>query len=116
MMFAYKHLKRAFGKELLIIEIDKLTYKNRFLGFGKYFEIKLNKVKKFKYVGYDQQTKHPLEIKGDVLSFGTQQNEIIYLNQTGTMMLETEYEILKFGVDVDEEDFLRIKQAIDKNR
>lgn len=111
-MFVYKHLKRVFGKEVLTINSDKLIYQNSFLGLGKYFETESNKIKGLKHIGYYQQTKHPLEIKGDALGFGTQQSEMNYLNQTGTMMLATEYEILKFGVDVDEEDFLKVKQLI----
>jgi len=113
LIFVYKHLRAAYRQEILVIENNKLTYNNSFLGLGKYFQVDLNKIKSFKYIGYGQQTKHPLEIKGDVLGFGTQQGEIDYLNQTGTMMLATEYQVLKFGADVDEEDYIKIKRLVD---
>jgi hypothetical protein len=113
LIFLYKHLRAAFRKEILTIESNKLSYNNSFLGFGKYFKSDINKLKKFKYIGYSQQTKHPLEIKGDALGFGTQQGEMDYLNQIGTMVLITEFEVLKFGVDVDEEDYFKIKRLID---
>lgn len=112
-IFIYKHLRGAYRKEILTIENKKVTYTNSFLGLGKYFETKLNDIRAFKYVGYAQQSKHPLDIKGDVLGFGTQEGEINYLNQTGTMILANEFEVLKFGVDVDEEDYLRIKYLLD---
>jgi len=112
-IFVYKHLRGAFRKEILTIDNNKLTYNNSFLGLGKYFETNLNKLKAIKYVGYSQQTKHPLDIKGDVLGFGTQQGEVNYLNQIGTMVLATEFEVLKFGVDVDEEDYIKIKRLLD---
>jgi len=111
-VFIYKHLRRAFRKEILIIDKDKLTYENSFLGIGKYFEAKRNAIRTFKYLGYEHQSKHPLEITGDVLGFGTAQGEINYLNQTGTMLLATEYEGLKFGLDVADEDYSRIKEVI----
>lgn len=113
LIFIYKHLRATFSKEILIIENNKFIYNNTFLGLGKYFQTHCNKIKTFKYVGYAQQTKHPLEIKGDVLGFGTQQGEIEYLNQVGTMILATEFEVLKFGIDVDEEDYLKIKYLLD---
>lgn len=112
-IFIYKHLRGAYRKELLTIENKKVTYNNSFLGLGKYFETKLNDIKAFKYVGYAQQTKHPLDIKGDALGFGTQQGEMNYLNQIGTMVLATEFDVLKFGVDVDEEDYFKIKHLLD---
>ena len=113
LIFVYKHLRGAYRKEILTIENKKVTYNNSFLGLGKYFETKLKDIKAFKYVGYAQQTKHPLDIKGDVLGFGTQEGEINYLNQIGTMILATEFDVLKFGVDVDEEDYLKIKYLLD---
>jgi len=113
LFFIYKHLRGAYRKEILTIENKKVTYNNSFLGLGKYFETKIKDIKAFKYVGYDQQTKHPLDIKGDVLGFGTQEGEINYLNQIGTMILATEFEVLKFGVDVDEEDYFKIKYLLD---
>jgi hypothetical protein len=112
-IFIYKHLRGAFRKELLTIENKKISYNNSFLGLGKYYETKLNDIKAFKYVGYSQQTKHPLDIKGDALGFGTQEGEINYLNQIGTMILVTEFDVLKFGVDVDEEDYFKIKHLLD---
>jgi hypothetical protein len=112
LIFIYKHLRATFSKEILIIENNKFSYNNSFLGLGKYFDSNCNKIKTFKYVGYAQQTKHPLEIKGDVLGFGTQQGEVEYLNQVGTMILATEFEVLKFGIDVDEEDYLKIKYLL----
>ena len=112
-IFIYKHLRAAYRKEIITIENNKLTYNNSFLGLGKYFETKLNDIKVFKHIGYNQQTKHPLDIKGDVLGFGTQEGEINYLNQTGTMIIATEYQALKFGIDVDEEDYFKIKHLVD---
>lgn len=112
-IFIYKHLRTVYRKEIITIENNKLTYNNSFLGLGKYFETKVNEIKAFKHVGYSQQTKHPLDIKGDVLGFGTQEGEINYLNQTGTMIIATEYHVLKFGVDVDEEDYFKIKRLVD---
>jgi len=112
-IFIYKHLRGVFRKEVLIIENKKLIFSNSFLGLGKYFETNLNDLKGIKYVGYEEQTKHPLDIKGDVFGFGTQQGEINYLNQEGTIMLATEFYLLRFGIDVDEEDYLKIKYAIE---
>lgn len=112
-IFIYKHLRAAYRQEIITIENNKLTYNNSFLGLGKYFEAKLKDIKAFKHVGYDQQTKHPLDITGDVLGFGTQEGEINYLNQTGTMIIATEHQALKFGVDVDEEDYFKIKHLVD---
>lgn len=112
-IFIYKHLRGAYRKEILIIENHKVTYNNSFLGLGKYFETKTKDIKVFKHIGYAQQTKHPLDIKGDVLGFGTQEGALNYLNQIGTMILVTEFEVLKFGVDVDEEDYLKIKYLLD---
>ena len=111
-IFVFKHFKKAFGKETITINKNKFAYQNNLFGIGKYFETETYKIKSFKYIGYDQQTKHPLEIKGDALGFATAQGEINYLNQTGTLLLSTEYDVLKFGQDVDEEDFLQIKQLI----
>ena len=113
LIFVYKHLRGAYRKEILTIENKKVTYNNSFLGLGKYFEAKLNEIKAFKYIGYAQQTKHPLDIKSDGLGFGTQQGEVNYLNQIGTMVLATEFDVLKFGVDVDEEDYFKIKHLLD---
>src|ERR1017187_3737400 len=60
----YKYLKRILGSEKLTISKDKITYQNSFLGLGKYFEAKHKDIKKFKHIGFDKQTKHPLEITG----------------------------------------------------
>lgn len=113
LIFVYKHLRAAFRQEIIVIENKKLIYNNSFLGLGQYFEVDLNKIKSFKYIGYGQQTKHPLDIKVDGLGFGTQQGEIDYLNEKGTMILVTEYKVLKFGSDVGEEDYFKIKHLVD---
>ena len=111
-IFVYKYLKRNFGVEKLTISKGKLIYQSSFLGMGKYFETNRKDIKKFTHIGFDKQTKHPLEIAGDALNFGTSQGEIDFLNQTGTLLLVTEYHVLKFGLDVDEDDYVRLKQLI----
>ncbi|MEO8149323.1 MAG: hypothetical protein ABI723_16880 [Bacteroidia bacterium] len=108
----FKYFKRTFQLEKLIVDVDSVTCINSLLGIAKRFSVNLKDIKTFEYIGYSEKTKHPLEIKGDVLGFGMAQSEVDFLIETGTLLLTTDEYTINFGLDVDEEDYVRIKQAI----
>lgn len=108
LIFIFKHLKIVYGKETLTIQKKKIEYENTMLGLGKYFEIESNQIKKIRYVGYEDNVKHDLEIEGDVLGFGTGQGEIAYLNQEGTILIQNESANMRFGLNVSNEDAIEI--------
>lgn len=113
-IFVFKHLKNVYGTETLTVNRKAITYQKTFLGLGKYIEIKSNEITRLKYVGYDDNIKHDLEIKGDVLGFGAGQGEINYLNQEGTAVIISTYIKLRFGLNISFEDVLEMKKEISK--
>lgn len=111
-VFVFKHLKTVYGIEKIEVNKEEFTYQHTFLGIGKYLVVKTNQIKKIEYVGYEKYITHELEIKGDGLGFGTGQAEINYLNQAGTVLLKSQKGKIRFGLNVDSEDFTDLNLAV----
>lgn len=116
LIFVYKHLRAVFGREIISINNNVMSYTASFLGIGKYIEFNMKDIKRIKHVGCVKYFKNDLEISGDALGFGTSQGEINYLNQEGTILIMGSFGNIRFGINVDSEDanaiIYKIKKAL----
>lgn len=104
LIFVFKHLRIVYGMEKIFISKKVFTYERSFFGIGKFTQVNTADIKKIKRLGSEEGIEHELTIAGDALNFNTSQNEINYLNQEGNLLLIGGYNIIRFGINLDEED------------
>lgn len=95
---AKQYLGNAFYKEQITINDGKLIISYRSFLKEKIHEFDLNEIKYLSHAGTHEYTDHPMN--NDIVDFtglGTTERELQFLIDEGTLEIETEDEVLRFG-------------------
>lgn len=98
---ARKYFQNVFYKEQISIDGDKLIITYKSWSFEKVYEFNLADIKYFGFVGMREYTEHPMNSSTvDFTGLGTGERELQFLIDDGTIEIETEDEVLRFGKNI----------------
>ncbi|MBL7934726.1 MAG: hypothetical protein JNM51_02830 [Bacteroidia bacterium] len=110
-----KYFQNVFYKEQITIEGDKLTVSNKSWGTEKIHEFNINDIKFFGHVGMREYTEHPMNNSiVDFTGLATGERELQFLIDDGTIEIETEDEVLRFGKNMSSWDTEEVIAKIEK--
>ena len=110
-----KYFQNVFYKEKIIVEGDKLIVSNKSWGTEKVYEFNINDINFFGHVGMREYTEHPMNNNVvDFTGLGTGERELQYLIDDGTIEIETEDEVLRFGKNMSSWDTEEVIAKIEK--
>lgn len=110
-----KYFQNVFYKEQIIVEGDKLIVSNKSWGTEKVYEFNINDIHFFGHVGMREYTEHPMNNNVvDFTGLGTGERELQYLIDDGTIEIETEDEVLRFGKNMSSWDTEEVIDKIEK--
>lgn len=110
-----KYFQNVFYKEQIIVEGDKLIVSNKSWGTEKVYEFNINDINFFGHVGMREYTEHPMNNNVvDFTGLGTGERELQYLIDDGTIEIETEDEVFRFGKNMSSWDTEEVIAKIEK--